>query len=83
MKNILKVICTIVIILIILGFVFYCIDSNKVSKKQKPILSLDESGGSIILYFGLGYTIYGDYTDGGWDNVKFDTWIGWFLKAAV
>ena len=85
MKKFLKILCIIISIIIVLGLIFCVIDNQRISKGEEPIFCLDASGGSIICYFGLGYTIYGTYDDvpGSLENAKTDTWIGWLLKEAT
>ena len=78
MKKGIKILIVVIIVILVLGIIFCCIDSSKIKKGEKPIFCYDLSGGSIILYFGLGYTIHGVYDDipGGLENAKVDTWIG-------
>lgn len=85
MKKFIKILTIIIAAIILLGLMFCFIDTNRVSKRKEPIFCYDASGGSVILYFGLGYTIYGAYDEvpGGLENTKIDTWIGWLLKEAI
>ena len=85
MKKILKILIIILLLTIILGSTFCFIDTTRVSKGQAPIFCYDASGGSVILYWGLGYTISGAYDDipGGLEHAKIYTWLGWLLKEAI
>lgn len=82
MKKGIKILIIIIAVILILGITFCCIDSSRISKGEKPIFCYDASGGSIILYYGLGYTIHGAYDDvpGGLENARVYTWIGYWVK---
>ena len=82
MKKGIKILIIVIAAILVLGITFCCIDSSTIKKGEKPIFCYDLSGGSNILYFGLGYTIEGAYDDipGGLENAKVDTWIGWLVK---
>ena len=57
MKKFIKISGIIVVILIILGLIFCFIDNSRIRKGKEPLFCYDASGGSAILYYGLGYTI--------------------------
>jgi len=82
MKKRIKILIIVIAIILVLGITFCAIDTSKIGKGESPIFCYDASGGSIILYYGLGYTIYGAYDDipGGLENAKVDTWIGYWVK---
>lgn len=82
MKKGIKILIIVIVAILVLGITFCCVDSSRISKGEKPIFCYDLSGGSIIFYMGLGYTIEGAYDDvlGGLENAKVDTWIGWLVN---
>lgn len=82
MKKWIKILIIEIVVILVLAITFCCIDSSKIKKGEKPIFCYNLSGGSGILYFGLGYTIEGAYDDipGGLENAKVDTWIGYWGK---
>lgn len=82
MKKWMKILIIVIAAFIALGITFCCVDTSKIRKGERPIFCYDASGGSIILYYGLGYTIHGAYDDapGGLENAKVDTWIGYWVK---
>ena len=83
MRRVIKLSSTVIAIIIVLGGIFYLVDNNKVLNGEKPVFCYDASGGSIILYFGLGYVIHGAYDDvpGGLENAKIYTWIDWLQNT--
>ena len=82
MKKAIKILIIVIAFILVLGITFCCIDSNRIKKGEEPIFCYNLSGGSSILYFGLGYTIEGAYDEipGGLENSKVDTWIGWLIN---
>lgn len=82
MKKGIKILIIVIVAILVLGITFCCIDSSRIAKGEKPIFCHDLSGGSVIFYVGLGYTIEGAYDDipGGLENAKVDTWIGWLIN---
>ena len=82
MKKGIKILIIVIAAILVLGITFCCIDNNRIKKGKRPIFCYDASGGSVIYYIGLGYTIHGAYDDipGGLENAKIDTWIGYWVK---
>lgn len=82
MKKIIKISSMIVVTLIVLGLIFCFIDYNRIRNGKKPLFCYDASGGSAILYYGLGYTISGAWDDipGGLKHCKIYSWIGWGIE---
>ncbi len=82
MKKAISILYLILVLLILLGIVFYFIDINRTLNNKKPVFCYDASGGSGIVYIGLGYVIRGAYDDipGGLANAKGHTWIWWLLE---
>ena len=82
MKKGIKILIIVIAAILVLGITFGCIDSSKIREGEEPIFCYNLSGGSGILYFGLGYTIEGTYDEipGGLENLKVDTWIGWLIN---
>ena len=82
MEKGMKILIIVIAAILVLGITFCCIDSSRISKGEEPIFCYNLSGGSNILYFGLGYTIEGVYDEvpGGLENAKVDTWIGWLVN---
>lgn len=79
-----------IIISIIIGIVLafcliaYFVDKSRVQNNKEPIFSYNQSGGSVVLYYGPGYVIENDGKHG--DSVelkytKFDTWIGYIIEV--
>lgn len=82
MKKWMKILIIVIAAILVLGIIFCCIDNSRITKGEEPIFCYNLSGGSNILYFGLGYTIHGAYDDilGGLENAKVNTWIGWLIN---
>ena len=79
MKNKIKIILTIVLIIVVLGIIFFTVDYNRAKSNQKPIFCIKHPGGTIldggtIIYFGLGYKVIDYHTLAGFDDVKIGTW---------
>lgn len=82
MKKYIKILGIILVIIIVLGLIFCFIDNARIRKGKVPIFCYNDSGGSVIRYHGLGYTISGAYDDipGGLKYCKIYTWIGWIKE---
>ena len=80
MKKRFKIIISIFLALCLVAFVCGMVDINRASSNKEPIFSVNQSGGSAILYIGPGYVIDGALDDnpGGLEYSKIHTWI-WFL----
>ena len=82
MKKVAKVVGIVLGIIVVLGIVFFLIDSNRASKQLKPIFCIQnprgviEDGGTIE-YYGLGYKVIDFHTLAGFDDIKIGTW---FMK---
>ena len=79
MKKILKVIVGILVIITVLGIVFFTVDYNRVKNKEKPIFCIKNPAGGIMdggtmEYFGLGYKVIDFHTVAGFDDIKIGTW---------
>lgn len=79
MKNKIKTILLIVFIIIVLGIIFFTVDSNRAKNNQKPLFCIKHPGGTIldggtIIYFGLGYKVIDFHTLAGFDDVKIGPW---------
>lgn len=79
MKMWLKVIEVVLILIFILGVVFFFIDYNRVKSQEKPIFCIQNPAGAIldggtIEYFGLGYKVIDFNTLSGYDDIKIGTW---------
>lgn len=82
MKKYIKILGIILVIIVVLGLIFCFIDNARIRNGKVPIFCYNDSGGSVILYYGLGYTICGAYDDipGGLKYCKIYTWIGWIKE---
>ena len=79
MKKTLKIIGIILVIIIILGLIFFIVDYNLVKKQEKPIFCIKNPAGTIrdggtIEYFGLGYKVIDFNTLGGYKEIKIGSW---------
>ena len=79
MKKKIKIILIIISIIIVLGIIFYFVDTNRAKNNQKPLFCIKHPGGTIldggtIIYFGLGYKVIDFHTLAGFDDVKIGSW---------
>ena len=77
MKKLLKVVGLILVILIILGIIFFTIDYSRVKNNETPIFCIlkDEANdGGTKIYLGLGYKVIDFHTLAGFDDIKIGTW---------
>lgn len=78
------IISIIIVIVLVFCLIAYFVDKSRVQNNKEPIFSYNQSGGSVILYYGPGYVIVNDGKHG--DSVelkytKFDTWIGYIIEV--
>lgn len=77
MQKCLQVIFLLISIVIILGVIFFIIDSNRVKKQERPIFCINnityEDGGTKE-YIGLGYKVIDFHLLNGYDDIKIGTW---------
>lgn len=77
MKKGLKVISIVLVMVIILGLIFFTVDYNRVKNKQRPVFCINTSSyedGGTIEYLGLGYKVIDFHTIAGFDDIKIGTW---------
>lgn len=83
MKKRLKIISIILgiilLIVVILGVIFFSIDYNKIKNNERPIFCIKNPAGNIadggtVEFFGLGYKVIDFHTLGGYDEFKIGTW---------
>lgn len=77
MKNKIKTILKILFIIIVLGIVFYIVDSNRAKNNQKPLFCIKTGtllDGGTIEYLGIGYKVIDFHTLAGFDDVKIGSW---------
>lgn len=79
MKKNLKAILVIIVIITVLGIIFFTVDYNRAKNNQKPLFCIKHPGGTIldggtIIYFGLGYKVIDFHTLAGFDDVKIGSW---------
>lgn len=69
---------TMLLIMIILGLIFFTIDYNRVKNNEDPKFCIKELGvimdGGTMIYWGLGYKIIDFNTLAGYDKTKIGTW---------
>lgn len=78
MKKLLKVVGLILVILIILGIIFFIIDYSRVKNNETPlfcILKDEANDGGTKIYLGLGYKVIDFHTLAGFDDIKIGTWL--------
>lgn len=80
MKKVVKILCIILVIIIILGLIFFIVDYNKVKNQENPIFCIKSPKGVIrdggtIEYLGLGYKVIDFNTLSGYDEIKIGTWM--------
>lgn len=77
MKKVLKVIGIILVLVIIIGAIFFAIDYNRVNNQKSPMFCIEwdiVSDGGTLIYLGLGYQVI-DYNKGnGYDEIHIGTW---------
>lgn len=79
MKKILKIIGVILLIIIVLGIIFFSVDYNLVKKQEKPIFCIKNPAGTIrdggtIEYIGIGYKVIDFNTSNGYKEMKIGSW---------
>ena len=77
MKKLLKVVGLILVILIILGIIFFIIDYSRVKNNETPlfcILKDEANDGGTKIYLGLGYKVIDFHTLAGYDDIKIGSW---------
>lgn len=77
MKKKIKIILLIIVIIAVLGIIFYSVDSNRAKNNQKPLFCIKTgilSDGGTIEYLGIGYKVIDFHTLAGFDDVKIGTW---------
>ena len=77
MKNKFKIILVIMFIIVILGIIFYKVDSNRAKNNQKPLFCIKTGtllDGGTIEYLGIGYKVIDFHTLAGFDDIKIGTW---------
>lgn len=79
MKKKIKVILLVIVIIAVLGIIFFTVDYNRAKNNQKPLFCIKHPGGTIldggtIIYFGLGYKVIDFHTLAGFDDVKIGPW---------
>ena len=77
MKKLLKVVGLILVILIILGIIFFIIDYSRVQNNETPlfcILKDEANDGGTKIYLGLGYKVIDFHTLAGYDDIKIGSW---------
>ena len=69
---------TMLLIMIILGLIFFTIDYNRVKNNEDPKFCIKELGvimdGGTIIYWGLGYKVIDFHTISGYDDIKIGPW---------
>ena len=78
MKKGLKIISSVLGIVIILGFIFFVVDYNRVKNNERPIFCIKNPAGTIldggtVEFFGLGYKVIDFHTLTGFDDIKIGT----------
>lgn len=77
MKKRIKIILLIIVIIAVLGIIFYAVDSNRVKNNQKPLFCIKTGAlldGGTIEYLGIGYKVIDFHTLAGFDDVKIGAW---------
>ena len=77
MKKLLKVVGLILVILIILGIIFFIIDYSRVKNNETPlfcILKDEANDGGTKIYLGLGYKVIDFHTLAEYDDIKIGSW---------
>ena len=79
MKKVVKVVCVFLVLVLILGVVFFIVDYNRVKNQEKPIFCITSpagmaNDGGTMEYFGLGYKVIDFNRISGYDEIKIGTW---------
>lgn len=77
MKKFLKIFISIILVIAILGVIFFSIDYNRVKKQQLPLFCIKYCtylDGGTQEYLGIGYKVIDFDTLGGYDDIKIGPW---------
>lgn len=77
MRRILKKVLLVIMIIAIIGIIFFCIDYKRVQKQQLPLFCIKiitYLDGGTQVYLGMGYKVIDFNTLGGYDEIKIGTW---------
>ena len=78
MKKALMGIIITVIIILVLGSIFFLVDYNRVNNNKRPIFCINLTGtildGGTKEFHGLGYKVIDFHTIAGFDDIKIGTW---------
>lgn len=77
MKKKIKAILVIIFIIVILGIIFYAVDSNRAKNNRKPLFCIKTGtllDGGTIEYLGIGYKVIDFHTLAGFEDVKIGSW---------
>ena len=79
MKKVVKILLSTIIVIILLGIIFFAVDYYRVSNNQTPIFCIKSLGGPLrdggtVEYYGLGYKVIDFNTTEGFDDIKIGTW---------
>ncbi len=82
MKKVLLVIGIILLVIIITGIIFFCIDSNRVKNGELPMFCINNPAGTLMdggtkEYIGLGYKVIKFNKLNGYKETKIGSW---FMK---
>lgn len=78
MKKVLISITIAIIIIVVLGGIFFLVDYNRVMKNKRPMFCINLTGtildGGTVVFHGLGYKVIDFHTLAGYDDIKIGTW---------
>lgn len=77
-KNI-RIICVCLIVIVIVGIIFFIVDYNRVKNNLRPVFCIENlvsavKDGGTVEFLGLGYKVIDFHTIAGFDDIKIGTW---------
>ena len=77
-KNI-RIICVCLIVIVIVGIIFFIVDYNRVKNNLRPVFCIENpvsavKDGGTVEFLGLRYKVIDFHTVAGFDDIKIGTW---------
>ena len=77
-KNI-RIVCMCLIVIVIVGIIFFIVDYNRVKNNLRPVFCIENpvsavKDGGTVEFLGMGYKVIDFHTVAGFDDIKIGTW---------